>query len=112
MFDKAGHYLYHIPTPPHPIGLCLSEEFMFVTTNERKLVSIQISQKKTFKLVATENLLYGMDISDNIYACEYYKKSVSVFDKNLNFLERIPLDSPHIPSFTLTYSIRLYENNM
>ena len=35
-----------------------------------------------------------------------------VFDKNLNFLKRIPLKSPHITSDTRTYSIRLYENNM
>ena len=30
VFDKAGHYLYHIPTPP----------FIFVTTDEQKLVKI------------------------------------------------------------------------
>ena len=53
-----------------------------------------------------------MDISNNIFACEYFNQSVSVFDKNLNFLKRIPLKSPHIPSFTLIYSIRLYEDNM
>ena len=53
-----------------------------------------------------------MDISDNIYACEYYNQSVSVFDKNLNFLKRIPLKSPHFTSDTLTYSIRLYEDNI
>ena len=112
VFDNAGHHLYHIPTPPRPIGLCLSDEFMFVTTNETKLVKIYISQKKIIKSVAPENLLYGMEISDNIYACEYFNQSVSVFDKNLNFLKRIPLKSPHIPSFTLIYSIRLYEDNM
>ena len=26
VFDTAGHYLYHIPTPTRPIGLCLSDE--------------------------------------------------------------------------------------
>ena len=53
-----------------------------------------------------------MDISSNIYVCEYFNQSVSVFDKNLNFLKRIPLKSPHSTSDTRTYSIRLYENNM
>ena len=112
VFDTAGHYLYHISTPPRPLGLCLSDEFMFVTTDEKKFAKIQISQKKTIKSVVTENLLYGMDISDNIYVCEYYNQSVSVFDMNLNFLKSISLKSPHITSGTDTYSLRLYENNM
>ena len=112
VFDNTGHYLYHIPTPPYPIGLCLSDEFIFVTTNERKLVKIQIPNKKTIKSVVTEHIVLGMDISRNIYGCEYNNQSVSVFDKNLNFLKRIPLKSPHFTSDTLTYSIKLYENNM
>ena len=112
VFDNTGHYLYHIPTPPEPIGLCLSDEFIFVTTDEQKLVKIKISNKKTVKSVVTDNWVYGMDISSNIYVCEYNNQSVSVFDKNLNFLKRIPLKSPHFTSDTKTYSIRLYENNM
>ena len=112
VFDNTGHYLYHIPTPPQPIGLCLSDEFIFVTTNEQKLVKIQISNKKTLKSVVTENMVFGMDISSNIYVCEYNNQSVSVFDKNLNFLKRIPLKYPYFTSDTVTYSIRLYENNM
>ena len=102
VFDKAGHYLYHIPTPRYPIGLCLSDEFIFVTTDKQQLVKIKTSNKKIIKSVATEN----------IYVCEYYNTPVSVFDKNLNFLERILLKSPYITSHTSTYSIRLYENNM
>ena len=112
VFDNTGHYLYHIPTPPKPFGLCLSDDFIFVTTDEQKLAKIQISNKKTVKSVVTENMVYGMDISSNIYVCEYWKQSVSVFDKNLNFLKRIPLKSLHVTSYTRTYSIRLYENNM
>ena len=112
VFDNTGHYLYHIPTPPESIGLCLSDEFIFVTTNEQKLVKIQISNKKAIKSVVTENRVCGMDISSNIYVCEYNNQSVIVFDKNLNFLKRIPLKSPHFTSNTLTLSIRLYENNM
>ena len=112
VFDNTGHYLYHISTPPKPTGLCLSDEFIFVTTNERKLAKIQISNKKTIKCVVTEHRVSGMDISSNIYVCEHYNQSVIVFDKNLNFLKRIPLKSPHITSDTKTHSIRLYENNM
>ena len=112
VFDNTGHYLYHIPTPPQPIGLCLSDEFVFVTTFGQKLVKIQISNRKTVKSVVTENKVSGMDISSNIYVCEYFNQSVSVFDKKLNFLKRIPLKSPHFTSYTLTSSIRLYENNM
>ena len=112
VFDNAGHYLYHIPTPPEPFGLCLSDDFIFVTTNERKLLKIQISNKKTVKSVVTEQWIRGMDISSNIYVCETTNQSVSVFDKNLNFLKRIPLKSPHVTCDTHTYSIRLYENNM
>ena len=111
VFDNAGHYLYHIQTPPYPRGLCMSDEFIFVTTYEQKLAKIQISNKKTVKSVVTEKRVYGMDISDNIYVCEY-NKSVSVFDKSLKLLKRIPLKSPHFTSNTDTYSIRLYENTM
>ena len=112
VFDNTGHYLYHIPTPPEPIGLCLSDEFIFVTTYVQKFVKIRISNKKTVKSVVTEQWVYGMDISSNIYVCETTNQSVSVFDMNLNFLKRIPLKSPHFTSLTATYSIRLYENNM
>ena len=112
VFDNTGHYLYHIPTSPAPIGVCLSDEFIFVTADSHKLLKIQISNKKTIKLVGTEERVRGMDISNNIYVCETSNKSVIVFDKNLNFLKRIPLKSPHITSDTLTYSIRLHENEM
>ena len=112
VFDNTEHYLYHIPTPPEPIGLCLSDDFIFVTTNERKLVKIQISNKKTVKSVVTEKLVSGMDISSNIYVCEYWNQSVSVFDRNLNFLKQVLLKSPHFTSDTRTYNIRLHENNM
>ena len=112
VFDNAGHYLYHIPTPPRPIGLCLSDEFIFVTTSELKLVKIRISNKETVKSVGTGKWVYGMDISSNIYGCEYYNLSVGVFDTNLNFLQRILLWSPHFTSDTYTSCIRLYENNM
>ena len=112
VFDKAGHYLYHILTPQGPVGLCLSDEFIFITTTEQKLVKIQISNKKTIKSVRTEKLVYGMDISNNIYVCELINNPVGVFDKNLNFLKRIPLKSPHFTSITYTRSIRLYEDNM
>ena len=53
-----------------------------------------------------------MDISNNIYVCEYINQSVSVFDTNLNLLNRIPLKSPHVTSNTFTYCIRLHDNNM
>ena len=112
VFDNTGHYLYHIPTPPQPTGLCLSDDFILVTTDEQKLVKIRISNKKTVKSVVTENKVFGMDISNNIYVCEVNNQSVSVYDKNLKFLKRIPLKSPHVTLNTHTYSIRLHENNM
>ena len=112
VFDNAGHYLYHITTPPYPIGLCLSDEFIFVTTREHKLVKIEISNNNAIRSVETVKWVYGVDISSNIYVCEYSNKSVSVFDDNLNFLKRIPLKSPHFTSDSRTYSIKLYENTM
>ena len=112
VFDNTGHYLYHIPTPPEPIGLCLSDEFIFVTTFGQKLVKIQISSKKTVKSVVTGKWVFGMDISSNIYVCDRLNQSVSVCDKNLIFLKRIHLKSPHVTSNTRTHSIKLYENNM
>ena len=103
VFDNTGHYLYHIPTPPRPLGLCLSDDFIFLTTSVQKLVKIRISNKKTVKSVATKEQVSGMDISSNIYVCEYYNRSVSVFDKNLNILEHIPLKSPHLTPDARTY---------
>ena len=97
VFDNTGHYLYHIPTPSRSKGLCLSDDFIFVTTDEQKLVKIRISNKKTVKSVGTEKWVSGMDISNNIYGCERINKSVSVFDKNLIFLKRF---SSHV-SFSL-----------
>ena len=112
VFDNTGHYLYYIPTSPAPIGVCLSDEFIFVTADKHKLLKIQISNKKTIKSVVTEERVYGMYISNNIYVCECDNKSVIVFDKSLNFIKRIPLKSPHFTSDTHTYSIRLHENEM
>ena len=112
VFDKAGHYLYHIPTPPYPIGLGINDEFIFVTTDEQKLVKIQISNRKTIKSVVTEKWVYGMDISNNIYVCENDNNSVSVFCKDLNFLKRIPLKSSHVTSRMSPYCIKLFENSM
>ena len=112
VFDNTGHYLYHIPTPLNPIGLCLSDEFIFVTTRGQKLLKIRISNKTVIKSVVTDNSVYGMDISNNIYVCEYRNESVIVFDTNLNFLNRIPLKPSHFTSNTFTLSIRLHENNM
>ena len=112
VFDNTGHYLYHIPTPPAPVGLCLSDEFIFVTTDERKLIKIRISDNTNIQSVVTKNIVFGMDISDNIYVCEARNQSVSVFDKKLNFLNSIPLKSPHFTSNTHTNSIRLHETNM
>ena len=112
VFDNTGHYLYHIPTSRGPIGVCLSDEFIFVTTYYSELLKIRISNNNILKLVKTEKSVFGMDISNNIYVCEFVNKSVSVFDKNLNFLKRIPLKSPHLTSDTYTFSIRLHENEM
>ena len=111
VFDNTGHYLYHISTSPYPRGLCL-DEFIFVTTLGQKLIKIRISNRKTIKSIGTEKLVYGMDVSNNIYLCESINISVIVFDKNLKFLKRILLKSPHFTSNTFTYSIRLHENTM
>ena len=110
VFDNTGHYLYHIPTPPFPRGLCISDGFIFVTAGQN-LLKILIFNKKTIKSVRTEESIYGMDISNDIYGCELYNKSVILFDKNLNFLKRIPLKS-HFSPDTYALSIRLYESNM
>ena len=112
VFDNTGHYLYRILTPPGPMGLCLSEEFIFFTIDNHKLIKIRISDNKTIQSVVTENRVYGMDISNKIYVCETRNKSVIVFDTKLNFLNRIPLKSPHLTPALFTFSIRLHENNM
>ena len=113
VFDGEGNHLYQISTPPEPVGITLSDEYIFVTTHD-KLVKIEKSNNQSIKSVETENRVWGIDSNTNtdIYGCELHKQSIVVFDKDLKFLKRIKLRTTQINSDTRTRSIKLYEDKM
>ena len=113
VFDGEGNHLYQISTPPYPVGITLSDEYIFVST-PYKLVKIEKSNNRSIKSVKTENRVYGIDTNTNtdIYGCEFSKQSIVVFDKDLKFLKRIKLRATQVTSKTYTGSIKLYEDKM
>ena len=113
VFDGEGNHLYQISTPPYPAGITLSDEYIFVSTND-KLVKIEKSNNQSIKSVETENRVYGIDTNTNtdIYGCEVHNQSIVVFDKDLKFLKRFELRTTQFASKTYTRSIKLYEDKM
>ena len=113
VFNEEGNYLYQIPTPEYPIGIALTEEYIFVSA-QNQLLKIRKSNNKSVKSVQTENCVWGIDIdrNTNIYGCENANKSVIVFGNNLKFLKRIKLETSQIKSNTQTHSIKLYKDSM
>ena len=113
VFNEEGNHLYQIPTPEYPIGIALTEEYIFVSTQDQ-LLKIRKSNNKSVKSVQTEKRVWGIDIdrNTNIYGCENANKSVIVFDNNLKFLKRIKLETSQIKSNTQTHSIKLYKDSM
>ena len=113
VFDREGNHLYQISTPSRPVGITLSDEFIFVSARN-KLVKIEKSNYQSIKFVKTKNRVWGIDTNTNtdIYGCEVSHQSIAVFDKNLKFLKRIQLRTTQVTSDTDTYSIKLYEDKM
>ena len=113
VFSEEGNHLYKIPTSVHPIGIALTERYVFVST-EDQLAKIRKSNNKSVKSVITEERVWGIDIdgNNNIYGCEFSNQSVIVFDNNLKFLKIIKLKTSHIKSYTHTYCIKLYRDSM
>ena len=99
VFDGEGNHLYQISTPPGPVGITLSDEYIFVSTIG-KLVKIEKSNIQSIKSVETENRVWGIDTNTNtdIYGCEVNKQSIVVFDKDLKFLKRIKLRTTQVTS--------------
>ena len=115
VFDGEGNHLYQISTPPRPVGITLSDEYIFVSTRD-KLVKIEKSNNQSIKSVETENRVFGIDTNTNtdIYGCEFSSQSIVVFDKDLKFLKIIKLRTTQVTSKTNTrsISIKLYEDEM
>ena len=113
VFDGEGNHLYQISTPTGPVGLALSDEYIFVSTSDN-LVKIDKSTNKSIKSVRTANRVWGIDTNTNtdIYGCELSNRSIVVFDKYLEFLIRIKLQTTQVKSNTETNSIKLYEDKM
>ena len=114
VFNTEGNHLYEISTPK-PIGIALTDEFIFVSTDNKLLLKIERLSNKSIKFVHTENDVFGIESNNSdIYVCEYYNqsKSIVVFDKDLKFHERIKLNSTQLNSNTYTFSTKLHEGNM
>ena len=114
VFNREGNHLYTISTPPHPIGIALTDEYIFVSTNNKLVLKIEKSSNETIKSVTTEDRAWGIETNSNsdIYVCELYNRSIVVFNKDLEFLKRIILNSTQVTYDTLTLSIKLYDDNM
>ena len=113
VFTEEGYHLYKIPTAVEPMGIALTEEYIFVSARDQ-LAKIRKSNNKSVKSVKTEERVLGIDTdgNNNIYGCELSNQSVFVFDKNLKFLKRIELKTSHLGSYTVTTSIKLYRESM
>ena len=113
VFDGEGNHLYQIPTASFPVGITLSDEYIFVS-GDKELVRMEKSNRRSIILVETDNLVWGIDTNSNtdIYGCEFIKRSIAVFDKDLNFQKRIKLRTTQVSSDTLAFSIKLYEDKM
>ena len=103
VFDGEGNHLYQISTPLYPVGITLSDEYIFVSTPD-KVVKIEKSNNQSIKSVETENRVWGIDTNTNtdIYGCELDNQSIVVFDKDLKFLKRIELRATQVTSNTYT----------
>ena len=113
VFSEEGNHLYKMPTAEYPIGIALTEEYIFVSAKDQ-LVKIRKSNNKSVKSVQTEKRVCGIDTdgNNNIYGCEFLNQSVIVFDNNLKFLKRIKLKTSQIKSYAVTLSIKLYKYSM
>ena len=113
VFSEEGNHLYNIPTAVHPLGIALTEEYIFVSA-EDQLAKIRKSNNKSVKSVQTKKCVWGIDIdgNNNIYGCEVSNLSVIVFDNNLKFLKIIKLKTFHINSYSGPNSIKLYKDSM
>ena len=71
VFNEEGNHLYRIPTPEYPTGIALTEEYIFVSTQDQ-LLKIRKSNNESVKSVQTEERVSGIDIdrNTNIYGCE------------------------------------------
>ena len=114
VFNEEGNHLYTISIPPGPIGIALTDEYIFVSTDNELVLKIEKSSNETIKSVTTENSVWGIEANTNsdIYVCEIRNRSIVVFDKDLEFLKRIKLNSTQVTSGTRTHSIKLYDDNM
>ena len=114
VFNGEGNHLYIISTPPQPIGIALTDEYIFVSTDNKLVLKIEKSSNETIKSVTTENDVWGIETNSNsdIYVCEIFNRSIVVFGKDLKFLKRIKLNSTQVTSGTYTHSIKLYDDNM
>ena len=114
VFNSEGNHLYEISTPPYPIGIALTNEFIFVSTDNKLLLKIEKSTNESIKTVQTENYVRGIESSNNldIYVCEYNNQSIVVFDKDLKFQKRIKLNSTQVNSNTHAYNMKLHEGNI
>ena len=114
VFNGEGKHLYEISTPSFLTGIALTDEYIFASTGNKLMLKIEKSRNKSIQSVETEKRVFGIetDTNSDIYVCEFYNHSIAVFDKGLNFLKRINLDTTQVTTDTQTFSIKLYDGHM
>ena len=114
VFSREGNHLYKISTSPYPIGIAITNEYIFVSTDNKLVLKIEKSSNKLIKSIDTDNQVFGIEANTNtdIYVCEYSNQSVIVLDNDLKFHRRIKLKSIQVISDIYTNSVKLYGENM
>ena len=65
VFNAEGNHLYEISTSPFPVGIALTDEYIFVLTGKKLVQKIQKSSHESIKCVATEEDTYGIETNSN-----------------------------------------------
>ena len=114
VFNVEGNHLEEISTPRFLIGIALTDEFIFVSTDNKLLLKIKKSSNKSIKSIHTKNDVFVIESNNNsdMYVCEYYIHSIVVFYKYVKFQKRIKLNPTQVNSSTLTHSMKLHQSNV
>ena len=113
VFDKEGNYLYDIPISLGSVGIALTSDAIYASS-QNCLLKIEKSSNKCLVTIHMQHRIWGIDVGNdkNIYGCQYSNNSIAVYDENLTFQKQIKLKSSHIDADTQTNTIKLYDRNM
>ena len=106
VFNEEGNYLYDIAASSYPIGIALTDQFIFVSTSN-SLLKIDKLSRECIDSVKPSSEIFGIETStdSDVYLCGHVSHAIVVFSKDLKFLKRIKLNSSQFGPYTRTYSM-------